>query len=109
MKIIVRILVIAVVILLIPKLISGISVASFYYALIAALAFGLVNLIIKPLIGLITLPINIITLGLFGLIVNAVLFWLVAAFVPGFEISNFVAAFLGALVVSVANWLVSKI
>jgi putative membrane protein len=109
MKLILRIVVIALVILAIPKFIAGISVDSFYYALIASVAFGIVNLVIRPLVGLITLPINILTLGLFGFVINAVLFWLVAVFVPGFEITSFIAAFVGSFIVSMTNWLVSKV
>ncbi|MEN9621571.1 MAG: hypothetical protein RLZZ67_5 [Candidatus Parcubacteria bacterium] len=109
MKIILRIVIVALAIMGLPRFIPGISVSSFYYALLASVVIGLVNLLIKPLITLATLPINALTLGLFGLLVNGGLLWLVALYVPGFSISTFMAAFLGALAVAVINWIVSKL
>ncbi|HEU0081122.1 MAG TPA: phage holin family protein [Candidatus Paceibacterota bacterium] len=105
MKMILRVLIMAAAIMALPYVISGISVAGWYPALVAAAVFGLLNLVIKPVIKLITLPINILTLGLFGLVVNGALLWFVASFVDGFAIASFGAAFLGALVLSLVNWL----
>jgi putative membrane protein len=70
-----------------------------------AFVLGIINLVIRPIITLLTLPLTILTLGLFSLVVNAVLFWLTSALVKGFEVHGFIAAFLGALVVMVAQWL----
>jgi putative membrane protein len=109
MKIILRIVIVALAIMGLPKFIPGIAVSSFYYALLASVVIGLVNLLIKPLISLVTLPINAITLGIFGLLVNGGLLWLVALYVPGFSVSTFTAAFLGALAVAIVNWIVSKL
>jgi len=100
---IVRLLVNAGVIMALPYIIPDISISNFYYALIAAFVLGLVNVLVKPLIKLITLPISIITLGLFNLVINAVLLWFVASFIQGFEIVGFWPAFWGALVISVVN------
>ncbi|MBX4209311.1 phage holin family protein [Candidatus Parcubacteria bacterium] len=108
MKTILKIAVVALAIMALPRFIPGIAVSGFLYALLAALALGLVNLLIKPLVSLLALPVNMLTLGLFGLVVNALLLWLVALYVPGFEVATFTAAFLGALVIAVVNWLISR-
>ncbi len=108
MKIVLKIVIVALAIMGLPKFIPGIDVSGFYYALLAAVVIGLVNLLIKPLITLITLPVNIFTLGLFGLLVNGGLLWLVALYVPGFTITTLTGAFLGALVMAVVHWIVAK-
>lgn len=105
MKIIIRILITTVALLVAAYIIPGISVATFYSALIVAIILGIINLIFRPILILLTLPINILTLGLFTLVINGLLFWLVASFVRGFAVSGFWAAFLGALVVSVFSFL----
>ncbi|HEY0908378.1 MAG TPA: phage holin family protein [Candidatus Paceibacterota bacterium] len=108
MKIIVKIVIVALAIMGLPRFVPGVAVAGFYYALIAALAIGAINLLIKPLISLVTLPINIFTLGLFGLLVNGGLLWLVALYVPGFSIDGYLPAFIGALAIALINWVISK-
>ena len=108
MKIVVKIVVMALALMALPKYIPGIAVSGFFYALLAALVIGAVNLLIKPLISLVTLPVNIFTLGIFGLLVNGGLLWLVALYVPGFTITTLTGAFLGALVMAVVHWIVAK-
>jgi putative membrane protein len=93
-------LIIAVTLLLIAQLLPGIEISGFGVALLAALVIGLVNILIRPLVLLLTLPINILTLGLFAFIVNALMFALVAWLVPGFEVSGFLNALLGSLLLS---------
>ena len=90
------------------SLIPGISVSSFATAVVVSLILGVLNVFIKPILLLLTLPVNLLTLGLFTFVINAFLFWLVSFFVKGFEVSGFVAAFLGALVVSVVKWLLDR-
>ena len=96
-------------VLFVGWVIPGISIASFATALIAAAIIALVNVFIKPILILLTLPINILTLGLFVLVINAVLFMFVAYLVPGVEVDGFWSAFLGALILSILsiglNWL----
>ena len=84
-------------------LVPGIAVASFYSALVAALILGLVNILIKPILIILTLPINILTLGLFTFVINAGLLLIVSSIVKGFEIANFSAALMAAIVL----WLCS--
>ena len=88
---------------------SGISLKSFYTALIVVIVFGLVNALIGGLLKLLTLPINIITLGLGCLFINGLMFWLTSTIVKGFEVQGFWAAFLGALVLSAVSVITSKL
>lgn len=89
--------------------VPGIHVASFITAFIVALVLGILSVTIKPVVKLITLPINLLTLGLFSLVVNALFFWLVGTIIKGFTVDGFVAAFLGSLVVSVVNFIGDKL
>ncbi len=89
-----------------PRFIQGIVVADFYTAAIVAVIWGLISITIRPILGLLTLPINLITFGLFSFILNALLFWFVASFVQGFEVAGFVAALLGSVVLTVVSWAV---
>jgi putative membrane protein len=105
MKLLIRLLINALAILLIAYLVPGVAVSGFYTALIVAVVLGLLNLVIKPLILLLTLPITIITLGLFTFVINALLFWFVGTVVKGFSVEGFVPAFLGALILTVVGWI----
>lgn len=108
MNIILKILATAATLILVAYLVPGFAVASFYTALIVAVVLGLVNLIIKPIVVILTLPINILTLGLFTFVINALLLWFVASFIDGFSIDGFIPAFLGALIISIVSWLVGR-
>lgn len=90
-------------------IVPGIHLSSFGTALFAAAAIGVVNLLIRPIIIVLTLPVNVITLGLFTFVVNALMFWLASSFVPGFFVADFAAAFWGALCMSIASWLLQII
>ncbi len=89
-------------------LIAGISFSGPVNMIIAAIVFGLVNALIRPVFALLTLPLNIITLGLFTLVVNAVMFWLTAGLMPGMHVSGFWASFFGAIVVAVVSWAANR-
>lgn len=102
-KLVTKVLLIALALVLAAYLIPGISVSGLYIAIVAALLLGLVNITIRPILFLLTLPVTIVTLGLFALVLNALLFWFIASFVEGFEVSGFLPAFLGALVVSIVS------
>jgi putative membrane protein len=104
MKLLLRWLVSAAALMLIAMYVPGIKVAGFYTALIAALIFGLINALIRPLALLLTLPVNLLTLGLFTFIINALMFWLASTVVKGFYVSGFWPAFWGALVMWVVSW-----
>lgn len=100
---IIRWLVSALVFLALPYIVPGISVEGFGTALVLALLWGLVNITIKPILVILTLPINVITFGIFTFIINGFLLWLLGGIVKGFEVQGFWVAVLGALVISVIN------
>ena len=90
-------------------IVPGVRVANFWTALVAALIIGLINALIRPLIILLTLPVNIVTLGLFTLVINALMFWLASSIVKGFDVVDFKAAFIGALVYWLVSWFVNTL
>lgn len=98
----------ALVLMVIAYIVPGVAVASFYTALIVALVLAFINAIIKPIIIILTLPINILTLGLFTLVINSLLFWLAATIVKGFTVTNFWSAFFAALIFSLFSILMSS-
>ena len=93
----------ALAVMLVAWIIPGISVENFLSALLVAAVLGLINLFIKPVLMLITLPINFLTLGLFTLVLNALLLMLAGYVTPGFEVDGFWSAFWGALVLSIVT------
>jgi putative membrane protein len=109
MKIILNWVLISVSVFITTKIISGIVVDPIWVALVVGACLTLFNMFIKPIIKVLTLPLNILTLGLFSLVINSILFWYLGTFIKGFEVSTLVAAFVGAIVVSVINWLFSKV
>ena len=96
----------AVALMLLPELISDLRVESYAAALLTALLLGLINALIRPILILVTLPITLLTLGLFTLVINALLFWGVAGLVSGVHVPDFWTAFWGALLYSLLTWLV---
>jgi putative membrane protein len=112
MSMLIRWIINALALMLVAYLFPKIDVSGFYIALVTALILGLINAFIRPILILITLPINILTLGLFTFVLNAILFWFVASFIDGFHVDGFWTAFFGALVFSIisslANGLVGK-
>lgn len=87
---------------------KGVYVDSFSTALVIAIVLGIINAILKPILMLLTLPINILSLGLFTLVINAALIMLTTVFVPGFRIDSFWIAILFGLVLSILNWFISQ-
>ena len=103
--IITRWLIITGAILIASMLVPGIKVDSLLTAILAAAVLGLINVFIKPVLIIFTLPLSILTLGVFTFFINAMMLALVAYFVKGFEVQSFLSAFLGALIISVVTWL----
>lgn len=95
--------------LVLPMILSGVKIADFVTAVIVALVLGLVNTIIRPILVILTLPINIISLGLFTFLINGFLFWLVAKMIDGFSVSGFWWAVIAAVVYSLISWAVSSL
>ena len=88
------------------NVVSGVTVTSWQALALAALVPGAVNAVIRPILVILTLPITVLTLGLFYLVVNGMAFGLAAALVPGFQIASWTAAILGALLTSVLSWFI---
>jgi len=99
----------AVALLALPYVFSGIHVASFTNAMVAALVLGLINALIRPILILLTLPATILTLGLFIFVINGLLFWFVGSLDLGFTVDGFWTAVLGAVVYSVISWVLSAL
>lgn len=99
----------ALALLAVAYLVPDIYVADFLTALIAALVIGLVNLLIKPILVLLTLPITLLTLGLFIFVINGLLFYSVGNWLHGFEVKTLLAGIIGAAVYSVLSWLLTAI
>ena len=103
MKIIVRWLLLAAALLLVANIYPGVQVASFGTAMIAALVIGLFNALVRPILVLLTLPVTIITLGLFLFVMNALMFYFAAAVLEGFHVDGFVAALVGSILYSLCG------
>ena len=100
MKIIVRWLLLAAALLLVANISPGVSVTSFGSALVAALVLGLFNTLLRPLLVLLTLPVTLLTLGLFLFVINALMFYVAASVLDGFQVAGFGAALIGSLIYS---------
>ncbi len=107
MNFIIRLLLNALALLLVSKFLRGIRVDDFTSAVLAALVIGILNALVRPILLLLTLPLNILTLGLFTFVINAAILWLTAIAVPGFGIDRFFpTAILAAVVLAVINMLI---
>lgn len=103
MKTLVRWLLLAAALLLVAHLYPGVQVSNFTAALIAALVLGLFNAIIRPVLVLLTLPVTVVTLGLFLFVINALMFYFAASVLNGFNVRGFGAALIGSLIYSVCG------
>jgi putative membrane protein len=106
MKLLVRWFLLAAALLLVANLYGGVTVASFTAALGAALVLGLLNTLVRPLLVLLTLPVTLITLGLFLFVINALMFWAAARLLEGFEVTSFGAALIGSLIYSACGMVI---
>ncbi|HUO65719.1 MAG TPA: phage holin family protein [Terriglobales bacterium] len=104
-----RVVVNALAIMLAASIVPGIQVDGLVPALVGGLLLGLVNAIVRPVLIILTLPITLITLGLFLLVLNGFCFWLVASIVKGFYVSGFWSACLGALIVTIVSWIMTAL
>jgi putative membrane protein len=109
MKIILHWIVLSLAVWLTTQVVSGVQVNPLWVALIVGACLTLINMFVKPILNLLTLPLNIVTLGLFSLVLNGILFWFLGTVIQGFTVNSFTAAFVGAILVSVINWLITKV
>jgi putative membrane protein len=103
MKLILRWGLLACALVLVAHLYPGVQVTSFGAALVAALVLGLLNTLVRPVLILLTLPVTLLTLGLFLFVINALMFWAAASVLDGFGVTGFVAALVGSLLYSVCG------
>ncbi|MDH4391378.1 MAG: phage holin family protein [Aquabacterium sp.] len=106
MKLIIRWLLLAAALLLVAYLYPGVSVDSFGAAMIAALVLGLLNTLVRPLLVLLTLPVTVVTLGLFLFVINALMFWSAAGVLSGFNVTGFGAALIGSVIYSLCSMVI---
>lgn len=106
LKVIVRWLLLAAALLLVAYLYPGVTVASFGAAMVAAFVLGLLNTVVRPLLVLLTLPVTLITLGLFLFVINALMFWSAASVLSGFNVTGFGAALIGSLIYSLCGMVI---
>ena len=106
MKIIVRWLLLAAALLLVAYLYPGVRISSFGSAMIAAFVLGLFNTLLRPVLVLLTLPVTVITLGLFLFVINALMFYFAASVLNGFHVSGFAAALIGSLIYSLCGMVI---
>jgi putative membrane protein len=99
----------AVALVAVAYLMPSITVSDFTAALVAALVLGLVNAVVRPVLVLLTLPVTILTLGLFIFVLNGLLFWGVASWLEGFSVAGFWSGVLGAILFSIVSWLLSAL
>ena len=99
----------AVALFALPYVFPWVSVDSFTTAILVALVLGLINTLIRPLLVILTLPVTLLTLGLFILVINGLLFWWGGSLVAGFHVGGFWSAFFGAIVYSLISWLLSSL
>ena len=110
MRIILHWIIISASVIATTYIVSGISLSPVVWtALVVGACLTLFNMFIKPVIKILTLPINLITLGLFSLVINGAVFWYMGTFITGFTVETFKAAFIGALLVSIINWILNKV
>jgi len=108
MKLLTRWLLYAAALLVVAELNTGVQVQSFATALIAAFVIGLFNTLLRPLLVLLTLPVTVLTLGLFLFVINALMFWAAASMLDGFQVQGFWAALLGSFIYSVMGLVIDS-
>ena len=109
MKLLLVWLINAVALIAVAYLMPSVTISSFGAALVAALVLGLINAVVRPLLVLLTLPVTLLTLGLFIFVLNGLLFWMVGTWLAGFEVGGFWSGVLGAILFSVVSWLLSAL
>jgi putative membrane protein len=103
-----RVIVTAFSLVLVAQIIPGIEVTSALTAILAAMLIGVLNVLVRPILVLLMLPITLVTLGLFIFVINAFLFWIAASLIDGFTVSGFLPALAGSFIVSVVSTVINK-
>ena len=108
MRLLIRWLLLASALLLVTHLYRGVTVTSFGEAMLAAFTIGAFNLLVRPLLVLLTLPVTLLTLGLFLFVINALMFWWAASLLDGFHVAGFGAALIGSLIYSLCSMVIDS-
>jgi len=109
MKTIANLIISALSLMLVSKLVTGVTITGFWGAVLSVVVMAILNTLIKPILFLLTLPVTIVTFGLFTFVLNAIMFLLASQFVRGFHVEGFGAAFVGSLVFSILTTLFSSL
>jgi len=107
-KLLVKWLLSAVALLFVAYLYSGVQVTTFTAALVAALVIGLLNTVVRPILVVLTLPVTVVTLGLFLFVINALMFWAASGLLGGFQVNGFIAALIGSLLYSLIGLVIDS-
>lgn len=103
MKIISRLLIVTLALLIVARYVPGVHIEGLYPAIIVAVVLGLLNLFVRPILIILTIPLTLLTIGLFVLVINASLFWFASTFIKGFSVTGFWPALAGSLIVSIVS------
>ena len=109
MMMILHLILSSVAVMFVSYVVPGFDVTNFYSALLAAVVIGLINIIVRPLLLILTLPINIMTLGLFTFVINALMIMLASSIVKGFNVQGFIPAFIGAILLTIVNYFINRV
>lgn len=107
MRLLIKWLILTIAVLLAAYMLEGIRVSGFFSAFMAAAMLGFLNVFFRPVLILLTLPVNILTFGLFTFLINALILKMASGVIPGFEVRGFWTAVIGALLISLVNWLLN--
>ena len=108
MGILIRWIILTIAIIAASYILEGIHVSGFFSAFLAAAALGILNALFRPILLILTLPINILTLGLFTFLINALMLKIASGIIPGFEVHGFWTAVIGSLIISVVSWVLNS-
>lgn len=109
MKLIIRLGINVFALFVVAYLVPGFQLTDIWSAVVAAIVIGVANTFIRPILQLITLPISILTFGIFAFLINVFLLWMVSFVVPGFEIVNFTTAIIASIVLTFVSWFLNKL
>lgn len=109
MKSLLHLLASALAVLITAYIVPSVYVSGFFVALVVAVVLGILNIFVRPILLILTLPINILTLGLFTFVINTLLILLASAIVPGFRVGSFFAAMIFGIVLAIVSWFLNKV
>ena len=109
LSVVTKIVVTALALILVSRILPGVAVDGMYTALLAALVLGVLNVLVKPILAILTFPITLLTFGLFAFVLNAFMFWLAASMLAGFSVAGFLPALIGSLIVTAVSTVLHRV